>query len=93
VFGSSAAGGRVRATASHLRPKLTLFIKTVCPLSACATLKTSLDGAMPSLSRIALESQQKGKFWCGQNLPFCLKEQQKKSKDVRDFPFLIDKYI
>jgi len=24
-----------------------------------------------------LESRQKGKFWCGQNLPFCLKETQK----------------
>jgi len=71
------AGGRVRATASHLRPKSTLFIKAVCPLSACATLKNSSDGAMPSLSRISLERQQKGKFWVQAKFAFLHKENPK----------------
>jgi hypothetical protein len=31
VFGSATAGGWVRAAASRLRPKLTLFIRTVYP--------------------------------------------------------------
>jgi len=33
---------------------------------------------MPSLSRLTLEKRgQKGKFWCGQNLPFCFKRTHK----------------
>ena len=55
MVGSASAGGWVRAAASRLRPNQLVY-KNGCPLSACATLKNSLDGAMQSLLRTMLEN-------------------------------------
>jgi len=51
--------------------------RAVVRYAAFSALKTR-GAALPSLLRTTLEKRkQKGKFWCGQNLPFRLKKHAK----------------
>jgi len=79
VFGSAVAGGRVRATASHLRPNQLVY-KNGCPLSRLRHIKNYfLRRDASPLTRSA--SKPMGKILGGGKiLPPLLKERTKNQK-------------
>jgi hypothetical protein len=71
VFGSAVAGGRVRATASHLRPNQFVY-KNGCPLSRLShTEKLPLTAGGIASREQDLSAGKRANFSAAKNLPFC----------------------
>jgi hypothetical protein len=60
------------------RPHINEFLRTGSSAMPQSTQKKLKRCGIPRLLRTMLkEARAKGKFWCGQNLPFCSKKTQK----------------